>query len=204
MNAKIGLASRGLHPFDLLITNIRLVNVMTLEIYEASIGIVDGDIAYAGPPISEHRAKETLDGGGMYAAPGFIDSHMHLESSMMTPAHFAQAILPLGTTSVCADPHEIANVLGEEGVELLSRACEKLPLTVHLMAPSTVPSAPGFETSGADVDAEAVRRMLALPGVLGLGEVMDFNGVVAGDERMLAICRAAREAACRSTVTCPR
>lgn len=194
MNAKIGLASRGLHPFDLLITNIRLVNVMTLETYEASIGIVDGDIAYAGPPISEHRAKETLDGGGMYAAPGFIDSHMHLESSMMTPAHFAQAILPLGTTSVCADPHEIANVLGEEGVALLSLACEKLPLTVHLMAPSTVPSAPGFETSGADVDAEAVRRMLALPGVLGLGEVMDFNGVAAGDDRMLAICRAAREA----------
>lgn len=194
MNAKIGLASRGLHPFDLLITNIRLLNVMTMEIYEAVLGIVEGDIAYAGPRLATHSAKETLDGEGMFAVPGLIDSHMHIESSMMTPAHFAQAVLPLGTTSVCADPHEIANVLGEAGVALMARACAGLPLTVHVMAPSTIPSAPGFETSGADIDAEAVRRMLALPGVLGLGEVMDFNGVAAGDARMLAICRAAREA----------
>ena len=185
-------AAMGRIPFDLAIRNVRLVDVMTGEIRQADIGLAGDTIAYVGQWQENHQALRTIDGEGRFAVPGFIDSHMHIESSMMTPANFARAVLPMGTTSVAADPHEIGNVMGIDGVRFLCEQSRGLPLHVNIMAPSTIPSAPGFETSGADVEAGDVLEMLEIPGVLGLGEVMDFNGVVAGEEKMASIIEAAR------------
>ncbi len=186
-------ATMGRIPFDLLLLNVQVVNVLTATIYPADIGIIDGTFAYVGKALAFHSAKEYFDGEGAFAVPGYIDSHMHIESSMMTPLNFARAVVPMGTTTVAADPHEIANVLGEQGVQILADRSRNLPLHIHIMAPSTIPSAPGFETSAVHVGPEEVARMLAYPGVLGLGEVMDFNGVIAGDRTMLAIIDAAKE-----------
>ena len=186
-------AAMGRIPFDRAIRNVLLADVMTGQIRRVDIGLSGDTIAYVGPWQKDHRALETIDGEGRFAVPGLIDSHMHIESSMMTPVNFARAVLPMGTTSVAADPHEIGNVMGVEGVRFLCRQAEGLPLHVQVMAPSTIPSAPGFETSGADVDAREVTRMLDIPGVLGLGEVMDFNGVVAGEEKMARIIQAAKD-----------
>ena len=187
-------AAMGSIPFDMIIKNVRLVNVLIEKIYTADIGIIDHEFAFVGECSPIHHAKKLIDGEGRFAVPGFIDSHMHIESSMMTPANFAAAVLPLGTTSIAADPHEIANVLGERGVQLLCDRSQGLPLHVHVMAPSTVPSAPGFEQSGAEIGAEEIARMLRYPGVLGLGEVMDFLGVIAGDSKMMSIIDTAKKA----------
>ncbi len=184
----------GSIPFDVMIKNVRLVNVFIEKIYTADIGIIDHEFAFVGECSPIHHAKKLIDGEGRFAVPGFIDSHMHIESSMMTPANFAAAVLPLGTTSIAADPHEIANVLGERGVQLLCDRSQGLPLHVHVMAPSTVPSAPGFEQSGAEIGAEEIARMLQYPGVRGLGEVMDFLGVIAGDSKMMSIIDTAKKA----------
>ena len=186
-------AAMGEHPFDLLIRGVRIVNVFNDSVSDGSIGILDGRIVYAGPVDFPCEARETVDGGGRYALPGFVDAHMHLESSMLTPAHFAETVMARGTTTVAADPHEIANVLGRAGVETLLAATKALPLRVLVMAPSTVPSAPGFEASGYAVDAEEMERLLALPGIAGLGEVMDFNGVAAGERHILSVVEAAKQ-----------
>ena len=189
-------AVMGRRPYDRIIKNVRIVNVFTEEIIPGNIGIVDGMIACAGDLGEDAKALETVDGKGRFAVPGFIDSHMHLESSMMTPAHFAEAVVPMGTVAVAADPHEIANVMGKRGVKILCEMTRDLPLHVSIMAPSTVPSAPGFETAGASLEAEDVREMLSYDGVLGLGEVMDFNGVVDSDEKMMAIIDEAQKTGC--------
>ena len=186
-------ATMGCIPFDLLILNVQLVNVLTAQIYPADIAIIDGEFAYIGKALAIHSADKYFDAEGAFAVPGYIDSHMHIESSMMTPANFARAVVPMGTTTVAADPHEIANVLGERGVQLLADRSHGLPLHIHIMAPSTIPSAPGFETSGANIGPDEVLSMLSYPGVLGLGEVMDFNGVISADPKMLAIIDTAKQ-----------
>jgi adenine deaminase len=196
-------AAMGARPFDLAVRNIKLVNVFTEEIYPSDIGIAGDTIAYTGPFKPEHRALVSIDGGGMFAAPGFIDSHMHIESSMMSPAAFCNAVVPLGTTAVAADPHEIGNVLGTAGVRLLCEQSRDLPLTVFVLAPSTIPSAPGFETSAAEIEGRHIAEMLKFPGVLGLGEVMDFNGVIAGDKKMMDVISAAEEAGVLIDGHCP-
>ncbi len=178
--------------FDYIVKNVQVLNVFTDEITLSDIGICGGHFAYIGA-IATQEGVPTYDGCGMFAVPGLVDSHMHLESSMMTPANFANGVLPLGTTTVIADPHEIANVMGKRGVSLLCEMTRDLPLHVHMMAPSTVPSAPGFETSGAEFFAEDITEMLGYDGVLGLGEVMDFLGVVKGDPKMLGIIEAAKK-----------
>ena len=193
MSIRTVQATMGCIPFDTLILNVQVVNVLTAKIYSADIAIVDGEFAYIGKALAIHSADTYFDAEGAFAVPGYIDSHMHIESSMMTPANFARAVVPLGTTTVAADPHEIANVLGERGVQLLADRSRDLPLHIHIMAPSTIPSAPGFETSGASIGPDEVTRMLSYPGVLGLGEVMDFNGVISGDPKMLAIIEAAKQ-----------
>lgn len=196
MSKAIVAAIRGELPFDILIRNLRIVNVYDSSIMPGCIGVVGERLAYVGEPLPEFRGRREMDGQGRYALPGFVDSHMHLESSMLAPAHFARIALGCGTTTVAADPHEIGNVMGLEGVKALMDACEGLPLRTLIMAPSTIPSAPGFENSGYEVGPGEMDRLLDLPGVWGLGEVMDFNGVADGEERILSVIERARRRHC--------
>lgn len=189
-------AIRGNLPFDILIRNVQIVNVYDSSIMPGCIGVVGERLAYVGEPLEGFRGLREVDGQGRYALPGFVDSHMHLESSMLCPAHFARIALSCGTTTVAADPHEIGNVMGLEGVKALMGACEGLPLRTLVMAPSTIPSAPGFEGSGYEVGPGEMDRLLDLPGVWGLGEVMDFNGVADGEERILSVIERARRRHC--------
>lgn len=168
MLKEIAEAMLGSRPFDLVIRNVQIVNVFSASIVSGSIGIVNGHIAGVFGPEEALDSRRSIDGGNAYALPGFVDSHMHLESSMLTPEHFAQVALSCGTTTVCADPHEIANVLGIEGVRGLADACRSLPLRVLLTAPSTIPSAPGLEDSGFDVGPAEMEALLDIPGVAGL------------------------------------
>ena len=179
--------------FDLLIENVMLVNVFNDSVSPACIGISGERIQYIGEAQASFKAADTIDGEGLYALPGFIDSHMHLESSMLPPQAFACRALECGTTMVAADPHEICNVLGPKGVYALMEAASGTPLKVLMLAPSTVPSAPGFEGSGCAVGPEETAEMLDHPGIFGLGEVMDFNGVANGEEHILSVIRQARE-----------
>ena len=179
--------------FDLLIENVMLVNVFNDSVAPACIGISGERIQYIGEAQASCKAADTIDGKGLYALPGFIDSHMHLESSMLPPQAFACRALECGTTMVAADPHEICNVLGPKGVYALMEAASGTPLKVLMLAPSTVPSAPGFEGSGCAVGPEEAAEMLDHPGIFGLGEVMDFNGVADGEEHILSVIRQARE-----------
>ena len=177
--------------FDLLIENVMLVNVFNDTVAPACIGISGERIQYIGEAQASCKAADTIDGKGLYALPGFIDSHMHLESSMLPPQAFACRALECGTTMVAADPHEICNVLGPKGVYALMEAASGTPLKVLMLAPSTVPSAPGFEGSGCAVGPEEAAEMLDHPGIFGLGEVMDFNGVADGEEHILSVIRQA-------------
>lgn len=187
----------GQEPFDILVRGVRLVNVLTREIYPANIGLVgdliaaveplDGSWPDASPGGSFRQGRVIIDGGNLYAVPGFIDAHMHLESSFLLPAAFAAAVLPHGTTTVAADPHEIANVAGLAGVKWLLKLSQALPLSIFFLAPTGVPSAPGLETSGAAFGPEEIRAMLGWPRVIGLAEVMDFRAVVAGEARVMGI-----------------
>ena len=187
MTKEIIDSAMGRQPFDLLIKNVHLVNSITMEIINSFIGITDGKIAWIGNEEKGHSAKAIYDGKGCFALPGYIDGHMHLESSMMVPSHFANTVLPKGTTSVVADPHEIANVFGMLGIRELRKQVRTLPLKVTIMIPSTVPSLPNFETSGKSIEPEDISALLDEDPKAGLGEVMDFNGIAAGDERMLKI-----------------
>lgn len=180
-------AAMGKEQFDLVIKNTQLVNVYTGEIINSVIGILKGYIAYVGFKDEELDAKEYIDAKGKYTVPGLIDAHMHIESTMATPSAFAEGVLPHGTTTIVADPHEIANVFGAEGVEMMLDASEELPLKVYMMIPSTVPSFEGMETSGASICAEDIKRLIDHERVLGLGEVMDFWGVVNQDEKITKI-----------------
>lgn len=189
-------AIQGKIPFDLVIRNVRIVNVYQDTVLPGDIGVVGDRIAFIGRMEFPYKAKEEYDGHGQYALPGFVDSHMHLESSMLTPAYFSEIAISCGTTTVAADPHEIGNVLGVEGVRALVSLTRGLPLRVLMMAPSTIPSAPGFEGSGCEVGPEEVAVLLDLPGMSGLGEVMDFNGVANGDPHILSVVETAAERGC--------
>ena len=182
----------GKKPFDLVIKNVKIVNVFTESIVEGDVAVTGGVIAYIGPIDFPYTANEEIDGAGRYAVPGFIDAHMHIESSMMAPARFAELVLACGTTTVAADPHEIANVCGAAGVRAMAEASANMPLHVLMMAPSTIPSAPGLERSGWSLGEKEMEELLDIPGVAGMGELMDFNAVAGGDERILGVVEAAR------------
>ncbi|MFP4200576.1 MAG: adenine deaminase [Clostridia bacterium] len=193
-------AALGKRPADLLIENVQLVNVFTGEIYPASVLVYEGFVAHVeadpdglGGEIHPMEAKERIDGGGSYLLPGLIDSHVHIESSMMTPANFARTVLPHGTTTAITDPHEIGNVLGIEGVRYMLEASEGLPMRQYVLTPSCVPSVPGLETTGASFGAEEIAEMLQWDRVLGLAEVMDYPGVIHGSQRMRDILAEAQE-----------
>ena len=177
--------ARGEEKADLLLRNARVVNVFSHEIIETNVAIAGDRIVGLG----DYQARETIDLEGRYVCPGFIDGHVHIESSMVTPSEFARAVVPRGTTSVVADPHEIANVLGVEGVRYVLDSSEGLPLTVFVMAPSCVP-ATHLETSGAELFSVDLVPLRVHPRVLGLAEMMNFPGVIYGVPEVLDKIRA--------------
>lgn len=175
-------AARGTRRCDLAIRGGRVVNVFTGDIDRLNVGILHGRIA----AVTEEKidAERVVDVSAMYVIPGFIDGHMHLESSMLTPAEFARVALPLGTTSVVVDPHEIANVVGADGVREMMRATEALPLTFYFTISPCVPTSE-LDTSGARLGVEDVCGLIRHPRVVGIGEMMDFPGILEGREDLL-------------------
>jgi adenine deaminase len=171
----------GKHPVELLLKNGKLVNVFSGEIHPASVAIHEGRVVGFG----EYEAVRTVDLEGRYLTPGFIDGHLHIESSMLSIPEFARQVVPLGTTTVVADPHEIANVLGLEGIRFMLQTSEGGPLRVFLMFPSCVPATP-FETSGAVLTAQDMESFRGNERILGLAEMMNFPGVLFGDPEILA------------------
>ncbi|NTI27074.1 adenine deaminase [Rhizobium rhizogenes] len=190
LRARAVAAARGDAPFDLLIAGGRLVDMVTSQIRAADIGVVGPLIASVHAPGSRTNAAETIDAAGCFLSPGLIDTHMHIESSMVTPALYAEAVLPRGVTTIVWDPHEFGNVHGLDGVRWAVEATRLLPLRVIPLAPSCVPSAPGLELAGADFDASAMAEMLAWPEIGGVAEVMTMRGVIDGDPRASAIVNA--------------
>lgn len=184
-------AARGDRPLDLVIRGGQMVNVYTGEIARADIGIYEDRIAVVdfGGAFGL-TARETLDARGLIAVPGFVDTHVHIESTMVTPPNFARAVLPFGTTTVVIDPHEIGNVTGRAGVAYMLRASEGLPLRVFVTVPSSVPAVPRIETAGAAFEATDVAEMLAWPRVVGVAELMDYPGIVRQEARTAAIAEA--------------
>lgn len=184
-------AARGDAPFDILISGGTLVDMVTGELRPADIGLVGPVIASVHETGSRSDAAEIVDATGAFISPGLIDTHMHIESSMVTPATYAGAVLPRGVTTVVWDPHEFGNVHGTEGVAWALEAVKPLPLRAVVLAPSCVPSAPGLEMAGADFDAATIEEMLFWPKIGGLAEVMNMRGVIDRDPRMSAIVQAA-------------
>ena len=188
-------AARGDRPLDLLIANVNLINVFTCEIYPADIGVYGDRVAVVGPAGEfEYQALKTIDGSSKWASPGFVDTHLHIESTMVTPANYAAAVLPFGTITSIIDPHEIGNVMGMRGVRYMVEASEGLPLRVYIAIPTCVPSVPGKETAGADFGPEQIKEMLTWPRVIAAAEVMDYMNVVKGEARMNAIVQAGLDA----------
>ncbi|MBI4283905.1 MAG: adenine deaminase, partial [Chloroflexi bacterium] len=174
--------AKGDVPADLVLANARIVNVFTGEIEPGNVAICQGRIAGVG---DYHQAREVLDLGGKYLAPGLIDGHTHLESSMLDVAQYARAVVPRGTLAVVTDLHEIANVCGLDGMRYVMSCARRLPLDLFLMAPSCVP-ATHLETSGATLGVEELRQVLRWKNCIGLGEVMNFPGVISADESVLS------------------
>lgn len=183
-------AARGESPFDLLITDANVVDMATGEIREADVGIVGDMIASVHPRGSRSDTLEHHSLPGVYLSPGLMDTHVHLESSHLPPERYAEIVLAQGTTAVFWDPHELANVLGVAGVRYAVEASRHLPLQVMVAAPSSVPSTPGLEMSGADFAGAEMETMLGWPEVRGVAEVMDMHGVLHGSCRMQEIVQA--------------
>jgi len=176
----------GREKADVVIKRGVLINVYTGELIEnVDIAIKEGRIALVGDA-GHTIGNETkiIDAKDTYMAPGFIDAHVHIESSMLTATGYAEAVVPKGTTTVFADPHEIANVLGLEGVKLILKEAETLPLKVFVCMPSCVPAAPGFETAGAEIGPREIREALTWEGVVALGEMMNYPGVIMCDDEV--------------------
>jgi adenine deaminase len=187
-------AARGLRPLDLVVRNVQLVNVLTCEIYAADIGVYQDRIAVVGAAGAyDLEGRVVLDGTGKWACPGFFDAHLHIESTMVTPANYAAGVLPYGTTTAVIDPHEIGNVSGMEGVRTMIEGSEGLPLRVYIAVPSCVPSVLGHETAGAVFGPAEIAEMLTWPRVISLAEVMDYIGLAHNDARMRGIVDAALE-----------
>jgi adenine deaminase len=173
------------------------VNVHTREALPGhDVAIVAGRIAYVGPDASYCTGPDTqvIEADGRYVLPGLCDAHMHIESGMLTPAEFARAVIPHGTTSMFTDPHEIANVLGLEGVRMMHDEACMQPVNIFTQMPSCAPSAPGLETTGMEISPEDVAEAMSWPGIIGLGEMMNFPGVSNADPKMLAEIAATQRA----------
>ncbi len=172
-------AASGRRPVDLCIKGCRLVNVFTGSVQTVDLAIHDGFIAGWG----DYEGRETVQAGGMYVSPGFIDGHIHIESSLLSPANFCASVLPWGTSAVVADPHEIANVLGLDGIRYFLECARHLPLDIFLNLPSCVPAST-LETSGASLRAVDLQSLFPNENLLGLAEMMNFPGVIAADSEV--------------------
>ena len=179
----------GRAPADCVIRGGTWVNVQSREcLAQHDIAIAAGRFAYCGPDAGHCIGPGTrvIEAEGRFMVPGLCDGHMHIESGQLTPAEFARAVIPHGTTSMFVDPHEIANVLGLRGVKLMHDEAALQPVNIWVQMPSCAPSAPGLETTGHEITPEDVAEAMAWPGIVGLGEMMNFPGVIGGDAKMLA------------------
>eukprot|EP01037_Dinobryon_pediforme_P005804 gene5804-5867_t len=180
-------AARGQAKFDVVLTGGTVADMATGEFRAADVGLVGPLIASVHPSGSRTDAAEIIDVSGKIIAPGLIDMHMHIESSMITPRRYAEIVVPQGTTTLCWDPHEVGNVLGLTGVRWAIDASRDLPLRVLVLAPSCVPSAPGLERAGAVFEAAEMTEMLSWPETIGVAEVMDMRGVLERSAHMSGI-----------------
>ena len=191
-NARLVRVAQGQEPADTVIRHARLVSVTTREILDdTDIAISCGRVAYLG--IGDHTAEHCIgpetrvvDATGLYAAPGLLDTHMHIESSMVGPSEFARAVVPHGTVGIYADPHEVANVRGLEGVRVMWRDAARTPLKTMLTTPSCVPAVRDVEDTGSSIDASQVAESMGWDETCGLGEMMNFPGILGGEENALA------------------
>lgn len=194
--ASLPLRQRAVHaalgkiPFDRLLINAKVIDMVTGEVREADVGLTGSMIASVHPRGKFSQTENVDDLSGSYLSPGLIDTHVHIESSHLPPEKYAEIVVAQGTTTVFWDPHELANVLGVAGVQYAVQSSRNLPLRVICAAPSSVPSTPGLEMSGADFRGEEMQTMLSWPEVAGVAEVMDMHGVLNGSERMLEILEA--------------
>lgn len=186
--AKLIAVARGDAPADLLLKNAKIINTFVGIIEEGNVAVYGDRIAGIG---NYQKAKRTIDLTGSYLAPGLIDGHTHLESSMLHPARYAEAVVPRGTSSLITDLHEITNVAGLEGIKFVMDWAQRLPLDMFFMAPSCVP-ATHMETSGAKITTYDIKKVLKWQNVIGLGEMMNFPGVIYGDKQVLGKIAAAK------------
>ena len=177
---RIIAAAAGREPADLVLKNATFVNVFSNELCRGDIAVAEGLIVGMG----QYRGRVEADVSGKIVLPGFIDAHIHLESSLVSPKEFAKAVLPHGTTTVITDPHEIANVMGTDGIEYMLQATEDLPVDVRFMLPSCVPATP-LDESGANLDYRAIDSFYDHPRVQGLAEMMNFVGIINGDSQVV-------------------
>lgn len=174
--------AKGNETADLVIKDVQIINVLSEEIYISDIAIKDGIIAGIG---KGYKGKTEIDANGKYACPSFIDGHVHIESSMLLPSEFAKMVVPTGTTTIVADPHEISNVIGLHGISFMREASKDLPLDVYMTLPSCVPATP-YETSGFELNSYDLSLLIDSPWVLGIAEMMNFPGVVNLDKEVLS------------------
>jgi len=187
----------GREPADLIIRKGQWVNVHTREVLaDHDIAVAEGRIAYVGPDARHCEGPQTeiIEANGRFMIPGLCDGHMHIESGMLTPAEFARAVIGHGTTTMFTDPHEIANVLGLEGVRMMHDEALMQPINIFTQMPSCAPSAPGLETTGFEIGPDDVSEAMGWPGIIGLGEMMNFPGVINGSQQMLAEIAATQNA----------
>lgn len=191
LRARAVKAAQGLVPFDILITNCQLLDMVTGAVRHADVGIVGSLIASVHTPDPSRKAVTLLDAKGGHIVPGLIDTHMHVESSMVTPAEYAAAVVPRGVTTAVWDPHEFANACGIEGVNYAIKAGRDLPLRLLTLAPTCVPSAPGYEASGGDFGPDVIAAFLANDDIHGAAELMTMQPLLQGDPRVTGIVNAA-------------
>src|SRR5271157_121563 len=187
----------GRKPADLVVHNGQWLCVQSGEIIpHTEVAIVDGHIAFVGPDAKHTIGEGTqvVEARGRYLVPGLLDAHMHVESGMVTVTEFVRAVVPHGTTGMFIDPHEMANIFGLKGVKLMVDEAAKQPIHVWVQMPSCVPSSPGFETPGASIGPDEVAEAMTWPGIIGLGEMMNFVGVFHGDDKMISEMAATRAA----------
>lgn len=177
-------SAEGRKSADLCIQDIKVVDVYNKEVFTSDVYITDGHFSGFGNRKDFPKAKRTISGSGKYLIPGFIDAHCHIESSHLSPSAFSDAVVPTGTTTVIADPHEICNVSGLAGLDYMLSSSENIPLSVYYMFPSCVPCT-GFEHAGAILNAKEIEQRIHSPRILGLGEMMNYVGLLSGDETVI-------------------